>query len=175
MKVSILGKRRNNMKYLKKMFPALAVFLIAVSLIGCAVSPGGGGGGENSDKTAPTVSSTIPANDAVDAAINANITATFSEKMNPSTINATTFTLMQGTTPVSGAVTYVGTVATFSPASDRCRYSIYRGDNNRRQGPCRQLPGQQQAMELYNRVDGGHHSSRREFHNPRRRGHRYDH
>lgn len=46
------------------------------------------------DDTVPTVSSTMPANLADKVAINRNITATFSEAMDPVTINAATFTLM---------------------------------------------------------------------------------
>ncbi len=37
--------------------------------------------------------------------------------MNPLTINTTTFTLIQGATPVSGAVTYAGVTAMFTPLS----------------------------------------------------------
>jgi hypothetical protein len=74
--------------------------------------------GATADTTAPTVSSTIPADTATGVAINQNITATFSEAMDPTTITSTTFTVMQGATPVPGVVTYVGTVATFNPTSD---------------------------------------------------------
>jgi hypothetical protein len=68
------------------------------------------------------VSSTVPADLATGIAVNANITATFSEVMDASTINTATFTLKQGatpgTTPVSGAVTYLGTTAIFNPTSN---------------------------------------------------------
>jgi hypothetical protein len=47
----------------------------------------------------------------------ATYSATFSQAMNPSTINASTFTLMQDLALVSGTVTYAGTVASFSPLS----------------------------------------------------------
>ncbi|HXJ57139.1 MAG TPA: ice-binding family protein, partial [Verrucomicrobiae bacterium] len=69
------------------------------------------------DTTAPTVSSTDPANAATAVAINKRIAATFSEAMDPATISAANFTLRQGATPVAGTVTYVGTTATFAPAS----------------------------------------------------------
>ncbi len=66
----------------------------------------------------PTVVSTIPVNGATTVAINAAISATFSEAMNPATINAATFTLTgPGATPVSGSVTYTGTTATFTPTA----------------------------------------------------------
>jgi len=70
------------------------------------------------DKTAPTVSSTVPAKDATSVAINGNITATFSEAMDPDTINITTFISTKGATPVIGAVTYTGIVATFNPTGN---------------------------------------------------------
>jgi hypothetical protein len=38
--------------------------------------------------------------------------------MDPATITASSFTLMQGVSPVTGAVTYAGLTATFDPASD---------------------------------------------------------
>ena len=66
----------------------------------------------------PTVVSTVPANGATAVALNATVTATFSEAMNPATITATTFTLTgPGATPVPGTVTYAGTTATLTPTS----------------------------------------------------------
>jgi hypothetical protein len=67
------------------------------------------------DITAPTVTLVSPANLETGVAINRKINATFSKPMDATTITTTTFTLKQGTTPVSGAVTYVGLVATFRP------------------------------------------------------------
>ena len=73
----------------------------------------------------PTVSSTVPANADTGVALNKQITATFSTAMNASTISASTFTLMQGTTSVLGVVSYTGTIATFAPASDLLPSTIY--------------------------------------------------
>ena len=81
--------------------------------------------GTTVDNTAPTVSSTFPLDASTTAAINANITATFNEVMDVSTITATTFTLKQGTTPVSGAVTYLGTSATFNPTANLTASTLY--------------------------------------------------
>jgi Ice-binding-like/Bacterial Ig-like domain len=64
---------------------------------------------------APTVIATDPANNATAVVLNKTITANFSEVMNPLTINATTFTLSQGTTIIAGAVTYIGSTASFKP------------------------------------------------------------
>jgi len=63
------------------------------------------------------LSSTDPKNGAIQVAINRKIAATFSEAMDPATLTETTFTLMKGTTPVSGIVTWAGMVATFTPTN----------------------------------------------------------
>ncbi len=71
----------------------------------------------------PRVLSTSPP-DLANAVNVTSIMASFSEAMDPATINATTFTLRdEGTvrynpyaTPVSGAVAYSGTTATFTPS-----------------------------------------------------------
>jgi hypothetical protein len=65
--------------------------------------------------TAPTVISTDPVNNATGVVLNKVISASFSELMNPLTINATSYTLMQGATVVPGAVTYSGSTAYFTP------------------------------------------------------------
>ncbi|MDD2915210.1 MAG: Ig-like domain-containing protein [Gallionella sp.] len=73
--------------------------------------------GATADTTAPTVSSTVNANGATNVATNTQVGATFSEVMDPSTINTTTFTLKQGATAVPGTVTYNGVSTVFTPAS----------------------------------------------------------
>ena len=75
--------------------------------------PGGGTG------AAPTVTSTLPTNGATGVALNASISATFSEAMDPATLGPTTFIVKQGTTTVSGAVTFDGAThsVTFTPAA----------------------------------------------------------
>jgi hypothetical protein len=98
----------------------LMALLLVAFVAGC-----GGGNGSPAVTPAPTVSFIAPANAATGIALNANITATFSEAMNASTITTTTFTLKQGITPVSGAVTYVGTTAIFNPASNLTASAIY--------------------------------------------------
>jgi methionine-rich copper-binding protein CopC len=79
------------------------------------------------EATAPTVSSTVPADGASSVAINTKVSATFSETMNPSTVNNSTFTLEQGGTPVPGTVTYSGTTATFAPATPLGPSTTYTG------------------------------------------------
>ncbi len=75
--------------------------------------------------TLPTVSSTIPVNAATGVALNKAVSAAFSKEMDPLTINTATFTLKQGATPVSGAVTYAGLVATFTPAATLAAHTVY--------------------------------------------------
>jgi hypothetical protein len=77
------------------------------------------------DTTAPTVTSTVPAANAVGVPFNQKPAATFSEAMDPATINTLTFTLKQGITPVTGTVTYVGQTATFTPAVNLTASTIY--------------------------------------------------
>ncbi|MGB6899284.1 MAG: Ig-like domain-containing protein, partial [Candidatus Acidiferrum sp.] len=71
--------------------------------------------------TAPppaVVPPTVPPNNAVAVAEGVVLSATFSVPMEASTINTTTFTLTgPGATPVTGAVNYSGTAATFTPAA----------------------------------------------------------
>ena len=87
--------------------------------------------GGSLDITPPTVISTIPLNGATDVLLNQEISATFSEVMDASTITspATTFTLQEhvGLTLVSvaGGVTYAGTTATFAPTSNLASNTTY--------------------------------------------------
>jgi hypothetical protein len=69
----------------------------------------------SSTSTLPKVTSINPTNAATGVLRNQIITATFSKSMDSTTINATTFTLMNGVTPVLGTVTYNGLVAAFTP------------------------------------------------------------
>ena len=74
------------------------------------------------DTTPPTVSSISPANSATGVAVNAAITATFSEAMTASTVTSATFTLDNG---VTGTVNYSGTTATFTPSSNLAYSTTY--------------------------------------------------
>lgn len=73
--------------------------------------------GTIADASSPTVSATNPANTATAVPINQKITATFSKAMDSTTITATTFTVLNGVTPIAGSVTYAGLTATFTPAA----------------------------------------------------------
>jgi hypothetical protein len=97
--------------------------LLLASLAGCGQQLVEFGG--NPAGGAPSVTSTSPADTAIDVATDKIITANFSEAMDPSTIQSATFKPMQGTTPVAGAVTYAGTTATFTPASILAEDTVY--------------------------------------------------
>jgi len=73
----------------------------------------------------PTVSSTTPGASAVGVERKALVTASFSAAMSPTTITASTFTVMKGTTAVPGTVTYSGTTATFTPTSMLDASTVY--------------------------------------------------
>lgn len=67
---------------------------------------------------APTVTVTDPFNNATGVNLSKTVTATFSVPMDPLTINATTYTLKQGTTVIPGVVTYTGgNTASFNPVN----------------------------------------------------------
>jgi hypothetical protein len=72
----------------------------------------------------PTVISVTPPNGATGVCLNAVITATFSEAMNPVTINTTTFTVAPG---VTGVVTLDGTgkIAAFTPSANLAVNTTY--------------------------------------------------
>ena len=74
------------------------------------------GSGSNSS-SAPMVTATTPINTAVNVGVTRRVTATFSKSMNPSTLTATTFIVKQGTTTITGVVTYTAATATFVPNS----------------------------------------------------------
>ena len=66
----------------------------------------------------PTVISTDPVNGAINVIHSKIIRATFSEPMNPQSINTSTFTLKSGSTQIFGTVSYYNSTASFTPVSD---------------------------------------------------------
>jgi hypothetical protein len=65
----------------------------------------------------PTVIFTSPEDGATAVPLNGKVSAAFSEPMDSATLNAASFTLSQGATPVLGAVSYSGTTVMFTPTS----------------------------------------------------------
>lgn len=79
------------------------------------------------DDTPPQVSSTDPAEGAVDQDVGAAVSAEFSESLDDSTVSETSFTLSSPSGDVSGAVTYDqdSRTATFTPDSDLSPNTLY--------------------------------------------------
>lgn len=75
----------------------------------------------------PTVISTDPMNNASGVALDKVITAVFSEAMDNTTINNTSFTLKNGSTVITGALSYSGTTLTFIPGSPLLEGTTYTG------------------------------------------------
>ncbi len=89
--------------------------LVLLSLAACGSSTDGG----LNPPVAPTVLSTTPVSGSANVLVNAPISATFGEAMDPATITAITFTLTSGTPAIAvpGTVTYSGSVAVFHPTA----------------------------------------------------------
>lgn len=77
------------------------------------------------DTTVPVISATNPLSTATNVGRNNTVSITFSEAMNPATINTSTFTLKKGTTSVAGEVTYSGMVASFNPTNTLDASAVY--------------------------------------------------
>ena len=76
---------------------------------------------------APKITLTSPANLVTGVALNAAVSATFSEAMDPSTLSTATFTVETGGVPITGAVTYdpAANIATFTPTSNLTASTSY--------------------------------------------------
>jgi hypothetical protein len=78
----------------------------------------------------PIVTSTDPANAATGVVLNKKLTATFSEAMDASTINANTFLLKQGLQAIAGTVTVNGANAVFTPSQTLAANTVYTATIN---------------------------------------------
>jgi hypothetical protein len=83
--------------------------------------------GNAPDVTAPVISSVAPANNATSVATSSTASVIFSEAINPTTVNSSSFTLKQGSSPVAGTVSYTGTTAVFTPAAPLASNTVYTG------------------------------------------------
>ena len=73
------------------------------------------------------VVSVTPQKSATDVATNINPTVTFNQEMTSSMTQLVTISLWQGTTPVSGTITYSGKIATFIPTNVLTANLVYTG------------------------------------------------
>lgn len=67
---------------------------------------------------APTVVITDPIDNATGVQLDKVITATFSQIMNPATFTASTFTIMNGPTAISGTFSFSGAIVSFTPTTN---------------------------------------------------------
>ena len=74
----------------------------------------------------PVVVSSNPVNGATSVPLLNVITVSFNERMNPATLNATSFSL-QAASAVAGTISYTDTTATFTPASPLSPNTTYTG------------------------------------------------
>ena len=75
----------------------------------------------------PLVVSTDPVSAATGVPLDKIVTATFNKNMNPVTITQSSFTVSQGSTLLTGTVTYSGMTASFDPASPLTVNTTYTG------------------------------------------------
>lgn len=73
----------------------------------------------------PSVVLTDPLSNAIGVAMNKTVTANFSVAMDPTTINASTFTLSENGNPVSAVISYLGTTASLNPNVDLLPNTVY--------------------------------------------------
>ena len=73
----------------------------------------------------PLVLTTSPTPNEIGVVLNKVVSATFNMPMDPATINTTTFTLKQGTTTITGVVTYSGNTALFTPNANLTANTVY--------------------------------------------------
>jgi len=85
---------------------ALVIFAIFFTMAACGGSGNDTNGGNPTDTTPPEITSTSPADGAVDVATNAAVSVVFSEPMNESTITATGGFTLQNGGPVDGSIAY---------------------------------------------------------------------
>lgn len=95
-----------NMKWFRRVL-CLSYGLLLVAVAGCI----------NIDIVPPTVVSTTPGDGAAGVALNATISATFSEAVKPALVNTTSFRVADAAGNVAGSVAVSGLTATFTPAN----------------------------------------------------------
>ncbi len=101
-------------------------FFFVIPFIFVLASCGGGSSGDDTDTTAPTISSVTPVDGASDVARDSVITATFDEDLFATTVDGTSFTL-SGNSTAAGVATFDGTtnVASFTPDSELDKLTAY--------------------------------------------------
>ena len=73
----------------------------------------------------PSITTSNPLAGATEVPLSTSVTVKFNERMDPATINSSSFTLLQTLSPVAGTVTYTDTTATFSPSANLLSNTSY--------------------------------------------------
>lgn len=81
--------------------------------------------GATLDSTVPMIIATVNDDGETGVPVNRSDGATFSEPMDPSTINTTTFTISRAADTIPGVVTYSGVDAVFNPTGDLLPNTVY--------------------------------------------------
>ena len=91
------------------------------------INPANGAIDVLTDTITPAVISTSPDNKGINVPINQKISVTFSEAMDPATINKATFMVIpsNGTETIRGTVSYAGSTATFASNSNLAYNTLY--------------------------------------------------
>ena len=117
------------------------------------------------DTTPPTVTAAIPSNNATGVAINTQVSAVFSEPLNPATVTATTFELRNSAgILVSAAVAYNASnqTAVLTPGSPLAYATSYtatgQGRRRRSRGCGRQPHGRRFRLDLHHGRSAGRHN-----------------
>ena len=118
------------------------------------------------DTTPPTVTGFTPASGATNVGITTTVTATFSESVDASTVNSSTFTLRNAAGPVPANVGYNAStrVATLTPSAlaravdDVHGDGARRGDRSAREGSGRQRARGEHDLVVHDR-GAGHHAA----------------
>lgn len=103
----------------------LPPYLLAVPLL--LIASACSSSSNDDERDPPRVASTTPDNNAVGVPVNVGIAANFSERMDESSLDGTTFTLTSspGDVPVAGTVIYADSTAVFWPADHLPADSTY--------------------------------------------------
>lgn len=108
-------------RHASKAWQRLALICVCAGAVACSSS----GGDDDDADVVDTVPPAVIPGKQVDAARN-RVVATFSERMDAATIDANSFTVVDGGgSPVAGTVAYNGLTATFSPATQLAPSSNY--------------------------------------------------
>jgi hypothetical protein len=101
------------------------VLVVMVACAACRFSGRSIDDGGGSDDGSPRVLSISPSNGAIGVPLDGHVSATFSEAMDPATLNATTFTLTSAGVEVAGVVSYADSMVVFTPAAELASDGVY--------------------------------------------------